>query len=52
MDLQQVSQLLNIDFSEMILQSGFNKLSKKSILHYSRLFYCQIVRGEVDDSKQ
>ena len=28
MNLQQVSQLLNIDFSEMKLQSGFNKLSK------------------------
>ena len=28
MNLQQISQLLNIDFSEMKLQSGFNKLSK------------------------
>ena len=28
MNLQQISQLLNIDFSEMKLQSGFKKLSK------------------------
>ena len=28
MNLQEVSNLLNIDFSEMKLQSGFNKLSK------------------------
>ena len=28
MNLQEVSHLLSIDFSEMKLQSGFNKLSK------------------------
>ena len=46
MNLQQISQLLNIDFSEMKLQSGFNKLSKNQ---YYIITDCFIVKLSNND---
>ena len=43
MNLQQISQLLNIDFSEMKLQSGFNKLSKNQY-YIIPDFFCEIIK--------
>ena len=48
MNLQQVSQLLNIDFSEMKLQSGFKKLSKNQ---YYIIPDCFIVKLSKNDER-
>ena len=48
MNLQQISQLLNIDFSEMKLQSGFKKLSKNQ---YYIIPDCFIVKLSKNDER-
>ena len=48
MNLQEVSNLLSIDFTAMELQSGFNKLSKNQITTSHQIILslnCQIING-------
>ena len=46
MNLQQISQLLNIDFSEMKLQSGFKKLSKNQYYITPDNFVVKLSNGD------
>ena len=46
MNLQQISQLLNIDFSEMKLQSGFKTLSKNQYYITPENFVVKLSNGD------